>query len=913
MANVGSANTAAVADISDSAGSTFTLTVNWGDGTAADHNARIESDGHGGYNVVDTHTYSSAALFHVTVTVQDNHSNTVTVPSIAIANTVINTYPLGTTPNEIFVERMYRLLLSRNASYTSGAGYWVNQLNGGTAAYTVVDNLEQSGEYVNDLVEGLYVHYLRRNTDSGAQYWVGLLENGTTIENVTSQILGTTEYYNDKGATNTGFIQGMYQDMLGRSPSANELQTYLNALNGGASRTQVALDALTSTEYRDDLLGGGAWSYGPNWGGYFPEFLHRQPSGTELTDWVQNFNSGMTEQVALGGLLGQTEGFGKQSDASLTGTVATVNATEGSSFHGTVATFTDGDPSGTANEFAATVDWGDGTAPDNSATIASNGHGFTVTGTHTYAEDGTYSIAVTIRDSSGSFVQVASTAHVADATLTPTGGFTVNAVEGANSGLQTVATFRDANPGNHTADMTATLNWGGSGTGSTSGTITYNSSSGVYTVQGSFAYAEEGSYTVGVTINDVGGKTASATSTAAVADAPLTAGALTPPAATEEQAFSNVTVFHFTDADPNGTVGDYTAVVTLGDGNQVTLTSAASGNGQIVAHTGGGFDVQLSYTYAEELSNASFAVQVYDTGDGRTINNPSDSTTSASTGAFNVADALLRVGSFTPPANAVEGQSFTNLTVLHFTDDDPNGSVGDYTAVVTLGDGHQVTLTSTPSGNGQIVTNTGGGFDVQLSYTYAEELTNATFAVQVYDTGDGRTVSNPSDSSAGYSTNSFSVADAPLTLVSFVPPSQIVEGQPLSLTVMHFTDADPNASADDYTAVISPGDGSQVTLTSTLTSNGQIVLDGNGFDVNFSYTYTQVIANAATFAVTVYDTGDGRTVGDPSDQPVNASSNQLTTADAAAPCRLGCAPVESRRGAVRQRPDRLAFHRRRSG
>ena len=126
-----------------------------------------------------------------------------------------------------------------------------------------------------------------------------------------------------------------------------------------------------------------------------------------------------------------------------------------------------------------------------------------------------------------------------------------------------------------------------------------------------------------------------------------------------------------------------------------------------------------------------------------------------------MADALLRVGSFTPPANAVEGQSFTNLTVLHFTDDDPNGSVGDYTAVVTLGDGHQVTLTSTPSGNGQIVTNTGGGFDVQLSYTYAEELTNATFAVQVYDTVDGRTVSNPSDSSAGYSTNSFSVADAP--------------------------------------------------------------------------------------------------------------------------------------------------------
>src|SRR2546427_382135 len=37
----------------------------------------------------------------------------------------------------------------------------------------------------------------------------------------------------------------------------------------------------------------------------------------------------------------------------------------------------------------------------------------------------------------------------------------------------------------------------------------------------------------------------------------LTAGAFTPPVATEGQAFSNVTVFHFTDADPNGTASDY--------------------------------------------------------------------------------------------------------------------------------------------------------------------------------------------------------------------------------------------------------------------------------------------------------------------------------------------------------------------
>src|SRR5205823_1504213 len=102
----------------------------------------------------------------------------------------------------------------------------------------------------------------------------------------------------------------------------------------------------------------------------------------------------------------------------------------------------------------------------------------------------------------------------------------------------------------------------------------------------------------------------------------------TPPVATEGIAFSNVVVFHFSDADPAGTASDYTAVVTRGDGTSVPLTSVASANGQIVAHTGGGFDVRMSYTYAEEMSGKTFSVQVTDHA----------AAASASAGSFSVAD-----------------------------------------------------------------------------------------------------------------------------------------------------------------------------------------------------------------------------------------------------------------------------------
>ena len=442
----------------------------------------------------------------------------------------------------------------------------------------------------------------------------------------------------------------------------------------------------------------------------------------------------------------------------------------------------------------------------------------------------------------------------------------------------------------------------------------------------------------------------SASATINVADAALHAVTLTPPAATEGAPFSG-TVFHFTDDDPHGTASDYTAVVTLGDGNTVTLTSTASADGQIVAN-GGGFDVQLSHTYAEELTAATFAVTVYDNGDGRTIADPTDSTTTASTtfnvgdasltgssaataggtegianssvlsgatftdanpgdntadftatihwgdsqtstgtvsydsmtatytvagthtyaeegaysisidvvddggstatitGTATVGDATLTENSFTPPA-ATEGAPFGG-TVFNFSDADPNADVTDYTAVVVLGDGNTVTLTSTASADGQIVPDGSGGFNVNLSHTYLEELSAQTFSVTVYDNGDGRLVTDPSNSVVSASTSHFTVADAPLTAGALTPPVATEGAQFTNVQLFHFTDADPNGEASDYTATITWGDGSTSVVTSDPSADGQIVANGGGFDVLGSHTYLEE-ATGLHFSVSVTD------------------------------------------------------------
>ena len=96
----------------------------------------------------------------------------------------------------------------------------------------------------------------------------------------------------------------------------------------------------------------------------------------------------------------------------------------------------------------------------------------------------------------------------------------VSGTEGAAISGATVATFTDANPNATASDFTATIDWG-DGT-STTGTVVAQSGGG-FAVDGAHTYADEGQYTIGVTVNDVGGSTASATSTATVADAPLSA------------------------------------------------------------------------------------------------------------------------------------------------------------------------------------------------------------------------------------------------------------------------------------------------------------------------------------------------------------------------------------------------------
>jgi len=176
--------------------------------------------------------------------------------------------------------------------------------------------------------------------------------------------------------------------------------------------------------------------------------------------------------------------------------------------------------------------------------------------------------------------------------LTATGS-AVAAVEAA-AATRSVATFTDPNngplppagsypqQGSSAYGYSASIDWG-DGTVSASTiarTSAVGADVGTFAVSGSHTFAEEGSYTVTTTVKDAatGLTIATTTSTATVADAPLTAGAIS----TTCTAGSCTVTFAFTDANTAAPVSDFVATIHWADGSTSTGTVTSLGGGKFV-------------------------------------------------------------------------------------------------------------------------------------------------------------------------------------------------------------------------------------------------------------------------------------------------------------------------------------------
>jgi hypothetical protein len=191
---------------------------------------------------------------------------------------------------------------------------------------------------------------------------------------------------------------------------------------------------------------------------------------------------------------------------------------------------------------------------------------------------------------------------IADAPLAAV-GIGVSVVENSSSS-NPVATFTDSGPPATDGNYRALITWGDGH--SSAGLIVANGSGG-FTVTGSNAYPSIGSYPITTSIVDAGGASTTATSTADVGDAPLSAAGISF-AASQGTTFAGEVA---TLIDPGaGRPGDFAVQVTWGDGHVSPGSVSSDGRGGYLVN---GFNVYGA------IGMYTVTVQVTDRGGSTTM------------------------------------------------------------------------------------------------------------------------------------------------------------------------------------------------------------------------------------------------------------------------------------------------------
>lgn len=354
------------------------------------------------------------------------------------------------------------------------------------------------------------------------------------------------------------------------------------------------------------------------------------------------------------------------SDPSVVVTAASsLSASEGSASGFALATFTDPAGAEVVGDYQASINWGDGTTSAGSITFNPATGTFTVTGTHSYAEEGSYGPLVTVMHDAAPAASAAAAVTVGDPSVAATSaGF--NALRGISSGAVTLATFTDPGGAEALADYSAAINWGDGSTGA--GTVTFNAATGLFSVTGSHVYAASGNYSASVTVHHDAAPDVVVTSAATISDPAVVVTGGYSFSAAEGSASASQVVASFT--DPGGALpaSSYLATITWGDGS----SSAGTVSYNAATTT---FSVAGSHLYAGE---GSYSVAV-------TVQDGSAPAASATSVAAVSDPSVKATGGFTFSAEALVNTG--SLTVATFTD--PGGAEGlsHYSGSINWGDG----------------------------------------------------------------------------------------------------------------------------------------------------------------------------------------------------------------------------------
>ena len=388
---------------------------------------------------------------------------------------------------------------------------------------------------------------------------------------------------------------------------------------------------------------------------------------------------------------------------------------------GLIATFYGG-PLGSAEDFSATINWGDGTtsagvigggAYDYDYYARYFGSAFGVFGNHTYSAAGDYTVTVTVTnsDETGYSTGSASIDYVSFFNPPPNPYLSISVtnfeVQQGQVYTGTVANFTDSS-GAPTYGYTAWIDWG-DGSGSWAGgglEFGITASDEGYNVEGSHVYAIDGDYDVTVEVSsdvyyfsDFYGP-ASATGTATVTEAPTYDLTLQGRGVSQQtnvgSSLTDAKVVNFTAGNADAVAADFSAIINWGDGTTPSAGTVTAGEDGFQVNGDHEFSAVGSYLIHVEIEETFSALD-----------------TTVSTDAYSTATVVD--GTLTPSGSSLTGtagSAMSSAIVAGFTDTNPDSDPADFTATIYWGD----SLTPTTGA----ISETDGNYVVRGSHTYAE-------------------------------------------------------------------------------------------------------------------------------------------------------------------------------------------------
>lgn len=173
-----------------------------------------------------------------------------------------------------------------------------------THTLDVAQGIANLDENFANLVQADYHAYLGRDGDDvGLNSWVQRMHNGMTQEQVEAAFLASSEYMQLQGGTQSGWIKGLYRDVLGRTPSSDEVNGWLRTLATGTRPIDLALGFTASSERESIVVAD-----------YYTSFLGRTASADEISYWVGQIQHGQFREDVEGSFVASQEYYLKHGD-----------------------------------------------------------------------------------------------------------------------------------------------------------------------------------------------------------------------------------------------------------------------------------------------------------------------------------------------------------------------------------------------------------------------------------------------------------------------------------------------------------------------------------------------------------------------------------------------------------------------